>query len=265
MRRLETDLGRRSEPAKDVEARREASWGNDLAQLALTGIVLLAATAGGALMLAVAENGNASYQTLTLYVTLPASLVIFLVAAVARTAGLASFARAVVLGLAFGAVSTAGLELVRNVGFYEFNSMPGQLPELMGVLVTNRIMLGPTIGSDIVGWALHVWNGALFGVTFALLAGGFPRRKSHWYGAALGLGFGLVIGTGFLASPVSRATGAGIFGSVIGAKYVITVYLAHAVFGSVLGALVHRFGPGFAPVWELALRLLPRRHHLARA
>lgn len=265
MQRLENDLGRRSEPAKEVEARPEAGWGHDLAQLALTGVVLLAATAGGALTLAIAENGNASYQALTLYVTVPASVAIFLAAGVARVAGLASFARAVVLGLAFGAASTAGLELVRNIGFYEFGSMPGQLPELMGVLVTNRIMLGPTIGSDIVGWALHVWNGALFGVTFALLAGGSPRRKGHWHGAALGLAFGLVIGTGFLASPVSRATGAGIFGSVMGAKYVITVYLAHAVFGALLGTLVHRFGPSLTPAWELGLRLLPWRRRLARA
>lgn len=50
----------------------------------------------------------------------------------------------------------------------------------------------------------------------------------------------MLIGAGFLASPVSRATGAGIFGSVIGAKYDITVYLAHMVFGGMLGTLVHQ-------------------------
>jgi hypothetical protein len=239
--------------------------------LALTGLVLLAATLGGALMLAVAENGNASYQTLTLYVTVPASALIFLAAAAARMVGLRSFARAIALGLLFGAISTAGLEVVRNIAFYEFNSMPGQLPELMGVLVTNRIMLGPTIGSDIVGWALHVWNGAAFGVTFALLVGGFPRSsryRSNWYGTGLGVAFGVLVGTGFLASPVSRATGAGIFGSVIGAKYDITVYLAHMVFGGILGTLVHRFLTDDAPVWELALRLLrvlSRRRRLAGA
>jgi hypothetical protein len=148
------------------------------------------------------------------------------------------------------------LELVRNIGFYEFNSMPGQLPELMGVLITNRIMLGPDLASNIIGWGDHVWNGALFGVTYILLLGGAPRRKRHWYGAGLGAVFGLVIGTGFLLSPVSRATGAGIFGSIFGAKYVVTVYLAHLGFGAVLGVLVHRFGDNLEPLWRPALRLL---------
>ena len=272
MARLEQELARPrgSKRAQAQEGRPEASRAHELAQLALTGLVLLAATAGGALMLAVAENGNASYQALTLYVTVPAASLTFLVAAVAKAAGLHSFARATALGLLFGAVSTAGLEVVRNIGFYEFNSMPGQLPELMGVLVTNRIMLGPTIGSDIAGWALHVWNGAAFGVTFALLVGGFPRLsryRGHWYGTGLGVAFGALVGTGFLASPVSRATGAGTFGSVIGAKYDITVYLAHMVFGAILGTLVHRSLTDETPVWELALRLLRparRRHRLAR-
>jgi hypothetical protein len=76
-------------------------------------------------MLAIAENGDASHQTLTLYVTVPAAALIFLVAtAAARGLGLGSFARAVALGLLFGAVSTAGLEVVRNIVFYEFEGVP---------------------------------------------------------------------------------------------------------------------------------------------
>ncbi len=179
--------------------------------------------------------------------------------AAAAMVGARSMAKGILLGLAFGALSTAGLELVRNIGFYEFNSMPGQLPELMGVLITNRIMDGPDLASNLIGWADHVWNGAAFGVTYAVIVGGFPRRRSHWVGAAMGAAYGLALGTGFLLSPVSRATGAGIFGSIIGAKYVITVYLAHAVFGGLLGLLVHRFASSTDPLWQTARQLLPSR------
>lgn len=223
-----------------------------LVRLAATGIALLAATLSGEILLAVAENGNASFETLILYVALPALAVLALTTAAGAALGLQRFVRGVLLGAAFGALATVALELVRNVGFYEFNSMPGQLPELMGVLMTNRIMDGPDLLSNVLGWADHFWNGATLGITYALLLGGAPRHRSHWYGAGAGALFGLVVGTGFLASPVSRATGAGLFGSIFGMKYVWTVYLAHAAFGASLGALVHRFGAGLEPVWDAA-------------
>lgn len=250
-------------PALTAGAR--ASWSRSLLQLALAGVVLAAATAGGAVLLAIAENGNASLETLVLDVAIPAAGLIVLVAAASRLLGLRSLTRAILLGLLFGTLSTAALELVRNIGFYQFQAMPGQLPELMGVLITNRIMFGPDLASNLVGWLDHIWNGALFGVTFVLLVGGSPRGRSHWYGVGLGVVFGLVLGTGFLLSPVSRATGAGIFGSVLGAKYVVTVYLAHAAFGAALGWLTHRFGGELAPVTELLERVLARPLRAARA
>lgn len=229
------------------------------AQVLLALVVLVAATAGGALLLAVAENGSSSLHTLVIEIAIPSAIVIGAAGAAAAMIGARRLAKGIILGLAFGALSTAGLELVRNIGFYQFNSMPGQLPELMGVLITNRIMDGPDLASNLIGWADHVWNGAAFGVTYAVIVGGFPRRRSHWIGAGMGAIYGLALGTGFLLSPVSRATGAGIFGSILGAKYVITVYLAHAVFGALLGLLVHRFASSTDPLWQTALDLLPGR------
>ncbi len=208
------------------------------------------------MLLTIAENGNASLRTLVLEVAVPVAAVILVLVLVSIALRSRSVRDALLLGLAFGALSTAGLELVRNIGFYEFQSMPGQLPELMGVLITNRIMDGPDLASNIVGWTDHIWNGAMFGVTYALVVGGFPRRGGHWMGAGVGATFGLLIGTGFLLSPVSRATGAGIFGSNMGPKYAITVYLAHLAFGGALGWLVHRFGSRTEPIWERALNIL---------
>ncbi len=53
--------------------------------------------------------------------------------------------------------------------------MIGDLPRLMGVLLTDRFMLGPSLVSDILGYAYHFWNGASFGVIFAVLLG----RRRH--------------------------------------------------------------------------------------
>lgn len=228
-----------------------------LLRLVLSGVALLAATAGGAILLAVAENGNAALQTLMVDVAAPAAAIVIVLAVSGRLSGNQPLSRAIALGLGFGAVATVGLELVRNIGFYAFDSMPGQLPELMGVLMTGRIMQGPDVVSNLLGWTDHFWNGALFGVIYLVLVGGFPRRRPHWTGASIGVVYGLLLGTGFLASPVSRATGAGLFGSIIGQKYTITVYLAHALFGAILGWLAHRFASDADPLWTVALRLLP--------
>src|SRR5579875_145085 len=149
-----------------------------------------------------------------------------------------------------GAACTVVLEIVRAIGFRAFGSMPGDLPILMGVQIPGTIMQGPGIVSDIAGWAFHFWNGAMAGVIFVLLVGGFPRmRRGGWAAAGLGALCEVLLATGFLLSPATTSTGAGLFGLTFGAKMTITVYLAHILFGSVLGLLAHRFGARIEPPW----------------
>ncbi len=52
--------------------------------------------------------------------------------------------------------------------------MPGSLPQLAGVLLLDRFMLGPSLWSDVAGWAYHYWNGVCFGLIFAVLFGPNP-------------------------------------------------------------------------------------------
>lgn len=66
-----------------------------------------------------------------------------------------------------------------------------------------------------------------------------------------------MLGTGFLLSPVPNEVGARKFGADVGAKFAITVYLAHAGSGAVTGWLVHRFGARITPLWTMARALLP--------
>jgi hypothetical protein len=100
----------------------------------------------------------------------------------------------------------------------------------------------------------------MFGITYAALVGGFPsQRGGALAGTVMGTVYGLALGTGFMLSPVPTAVGAGAFGADFGAKFAITVYLAHAGFGALLGWLVQRFGRPIEPLWSVAGSLLPPR------
>lgn len=162
--------------------------------------------------------------------------------------------RGIVVGAAAGAIATIGLEAVRITGYRVFSSMPGDLPTLMGVKATDRIMEGPNTIATIVGYADHFWNGAMFGVIFALLIGGFLAKRGAWATALIGMVFGLTLGFGFVTGPVPRSLGVGgVFSTVGVGEFRTTVYLAHLVFGALRGLLTHRFGSRITPLWTPVL------------
>ncbi|MFF0628780.1 hypothetical protein [Streptomyces sp. NPDC004296] len=133
-------------------------------------------------------------------------------------------------------------------------------------LLKNQIMQGPDTASNITGWTDHVWNGAMFGITYAVMVGGFPFRKrgGGTAGALMGMAYGLMLGVGFLGSPVPNAVGAGEWGADMWPKFQITVLLAHAGFGALVGWLVRRLGNRIAPPWAIAPELLPGRARTAQ-
>jgi len=205
-------------------------------------LALAAAGLSGAVLFAVSEAGYASLSRLALEVALPAIGVLAAIGAAAALAGWRGLRRTLVAGVVVGVVATAGLELVRIIGFRAFHSMPGSMPMLMGVLLTNRIMVGPDLASNVLGWADHIYNGVAFVLIYLLLFG----RRQPW----LAFPYALLVGTGFLASPVPIALGAGSFGAALGVKFALTVYLAHVLFGTLLFLGVRR-----AP--DLGTPLLP--------
>lgn len=234
-------------------------------ELVLTLIVMAATGAGGAILFAIAENGTSTFQNLIETVAFPAAAVIIGIGGLAAAARWRRLAAGIMLGFWSGLAGTVVLEAVRETGFRVFHSMPGELPQLMGVLVTGRIMQGPDTWSNVAGYLDHFWNGAMFAIPYALVAGGFPRRGRHWHAALLGAAYGLLLATGFLISPVPRAIGAGTFGNLVGPKFAITVYLAHIGFGATVGILVHRFGRTLEPLWVPALGLVGRTIQPERA
>jgi hypothetical protein len=197
----------------------------------MTILILLGAASISPLIFPLAESGRSSMDVLAKVALLPsiAVIVVFLGFLYRRNDPLA---RLVVVGLGAGAVATLALEAIRLPGFW-LGFMPGNLPRLMGVLLLDRFATGPTLGSDIAGWAYHLWNGASFGLIYVLVFGTCRR----WAGAL----YGVLLGIGFMFSPVVAAMGVGFLGLEFSRGFPVTVTLAHAAFGGVLGWLSARW------------------------
>lgn len=208
-------------------------------------VVTLAAASVGPLIFPAAQAGHGTMSQLAAYFLLPA-VGLLIVTALLSWKSMSPVRRAIVWGGLAGAIATIGLEVVRLSGF-KMGYMPGNLPRLMGVLLLNRFALGPSIASDLAGWAYHFWNGASFGIIYALLLG----TSRRW----VGLVYGIVVGLGFLVSPVVASLGVGYFGLQFSAGFPITVLTAHAVFGLMLGMLAHRFLPAQPSVIITELQL----------
>jgi len=197
----------------------------------MTILALLAAAAVSPLIFPLAESGRSTMDVLAKFRLLPS---IVLIAALwgwlYRTND--PLASSVKVGLGAGALATVALEAIRLPGFW-LHFMPGNLPRLMGVLLLDQFATGPTVASDIVGWAYHFWNGAAFGLIYVLVFGTCRR----W----LGVVYGVLLGFGFMFSPVVSALGVGFLGLEFSKGFAITVSLAHATFGGALGWLSARW------------------------
>jgi hypothetical protein len=194
---------------------------------ALTILLLLAAASVSPLIFPIAESGRSSMDIMAKLALLPvAALLLAAVGLLYRAND--SLARISAAGLAAGAVATVALEAIRLPSFW-LGFMPGNLPRLMGVLLLDQLAAGPSLKSDMAGWAYHFWNGASFGLIH-VLAFGTCRR---WVGAA----FGVLLGFGFMFSPVVSSLGVGFLGLEFSRGFPVIVTVADAAFGLALGWL----------------------------
>ncbi len=194
-----------------------------------TRLPLVVAAAAAPAAFPLSQMGIGTLHQLGFELILPAALFLAGAFLFLRISGRHEAAWLLVRGGAAGAVATLALEAFRYPGF-KLGFMPGNLPELMGVLLLDRFALGPSTASTLAGFVYHFWNGACFGIIFALLKG----RLSNWWA----IPYGLAVGLGFLASPVVQALGVGLFGKDFGWHFAATVLTAHAAFGVALAGLL---------------------------
>ena len=209
--------------------------------------VLLALAAVSPNLFPAAQAGMASFPSLVSKFLFPSAALILIIIIIAKILKYTDVARLAINGILAGIISTVALEIFRESGF-RLGMMPGDLPRLMGVLILNQFASGPDIWSDLAGWAYHFWNGAAFGLIFSLLFG----QSKLWQG----IFYGLLIGVGFMISPVVKSLGIGLFGVDFkkGYEFVTTVTIAHIAYGFTLSLLLRRLNKGLPPIW---VRLKP--------
>ncbi len=194
---------------------------------AFTILLLLATASVSPLIFPIAESGRSSMDILAKLALLPAAALLLAAIGLLYRAN-KPLAMIATKGLVAGTVATIALEAIRLPGFW-LGFMPGNLPRLMGVLLLDQFAAGPSLKSDMVGWVYHFWNGASFGLIYVLVFGSYRR----WVGAV----FGVLIGFGFMLSPVVSALGVGFLGIEFSKGFPVTVTIAHAAFGLALGWL----------------------------
>ena len=196
----------------------------------LFSLVALALAAAAPNAFPLAQAGYGSLRDLALSLIVPAAALLVLWWWVSRAAGQTRLARRILCGAIAGAVATLALEAVRYPAF-RLGFMPGNMPDLMGVLLLDRFAQGPSLASTVAGCAYHFWNGASFGVIFAVLAG--TRRPLWW-----ALLYAELIGIGFMVSPVVQSLGVGRFGIDFAWQFAATVVTAHLAYGAALEGLL---------------------------
>jgi hypothetical protein len=136
--------------------------------MALRGILIaMAAVAPNAFP--AAEAGFGTLHDFAIYLIIPAAVLLVIAWAILRKSRFRELAHAIRAGAIAGALATFALEAVRYSGF-KLGFMPGNLPELMGVLLLDRFALGPSATSTLAGFTYHFWNGACFGIILGALS-----------------------------------------------------------------------------------------------
>lgn len=199
-------------------------------ELRLMGIAaLIAAVIPG--LFVFAQAGYAKMSDLGQFVLIPSVIALVVIYAYARRR-FPSLSRTLLFGALSGFGATFGLELVREIGL-SMGGMPGDLPKLMGVLLLDRFLDGPSTLSNAAGWGYHFANGASFGIILAMVLG-----KVRWWVAVI---YAQFIGVTFMLSPAVTALGIGRFGVDFGPGFAVTVTAAHLAFGVILGMLQERW------------------------
>ncbi len=195
----------------------------------LSGVILLMAAIAPSLFPA-ALAGVEKLDVTGKYLLIPSIIILFATLFFASARGHRRLSNRVWAGILAGFAGTLGLEVVRATSF-RLGGMPGDMPRLLGVLLTDRFMYGPSMFSDILGWSYHFWNGISFAIIFAVLFG-----RPRMIGALI---YAQVIGLGLLLGPVVKSFGIGFMGKDMPAMP-LTVVLAHLVFGILMGLVIRR-------------------------
>lgn len=206
-------------------------------ELMLTLLALVPAAIGPNILVIALTPGMPAMPTLVRFALLPSLALLLVVWVAAWVKGYERLVNRIEAGVWVGFFATAALDAFRLASF-QFGLLPGNLPRMFGVLIFDRMALGPSAASDLVGSLYHYWVSASFGIAYTLLLG-----RTRWWG---GLIWGLVIEVGMMTTPpMVVAMGTGYFGLAAGNGLLNGVFIGslvpHISYGIVLGVLLERY------------------------
>lgn len=202
-------------------------------ELIATALALITAFIGPNVLVFALTPGMPEMPVLTKYALIPSVFLVVAVYFFARKKGWSRLTNRIITGLWIGAVGSGFLDLIRLPGFY-LGYMPGNMPRMFGVLITDTMAIGPTPSSDLIGALYHYWVGACFGITLTLIGG-----KVKWW---WGLIWGWIIEIGMMTTPpMVVAMDTGYFGVKFGPGLFVVSFLAHTLMGIVFGLLAQNY------------------------
>ncbi len=186
--------------------------------------------------------GMSSMRSLVLYLQMPATVILIVLAARDRTRGSGALYRIILIGAAAGFLAAIAYDVFRLpfvfANAWGLSSVVPALPLFkvfprFGAMILGQSLEQPAYSllAHVVGWSYHFSNGVTFGVMYLALIGSAAQR-AWWWAVVFAVGLELAL----LVTPYS-----GFFGIKVTPMFIAVTLTAHLVFGVFLGLSARRF------------------------
>jgi len=193
---------------------------------------------------------------------IPSVIIIFIIGILSRSK-FPRLSNRLFVGMSAGAIASLALEAIRIPGYMFAKWMPmDSMISLPGLLLTEKItalsevkqvimrsgvpmnLYTAPMDAFLAGGLWHFWNGATFGIIYALLLG----KGKWWYG----LIWAVIIEMVMMMAPYLIIM-KGPFGveHMDGYNIFVLTLIAHLVFGAVLGIIVQKWKKGSISITDL--------------
>ncbi len=220
-------------------------------ELGLTVIVIILSGVSASLVI-LPPLGIIPYATFRDVAIIPSVIAIFAIGILSRSK-FPRLSNRLFKGMAAGAVASFALEAIRIPGYMFAKWLPmDSMISLPGLFLTEKIvalsevkqvimqsgvpmnLYTAPMDAFLVGGLWHFWNGATFGIIYALIIG----KGKWWYGMI----WAFIIEIGMMLAPYLIIM-KGTFGieHMDGYNLFVITLIAHLAFGAVLGILVQRW------------------------
>ena len=230
-------------------------------ELGLTIIVIILSGASASLVI-LPPLGIIPYATFRDVAIIPSVIAIFAIGILSRSK-FPRLSNRLFKGMTAGAIASIALEAIRIPGYMYAKWLPmDSMISLPGLFLTEKItalsevkqtimqsgvpmnLYHAPLDAFLVGGLWHFWNGATFGIIYALIIG----KGRWWYGMI----WATIIEIGMMIAPYLIIM-KGPFGieHMDGYNIFAITLIAHLMFGAVLGVLVQKWKKGSSSILSL--------------